>query len=178
MGVMQTPAGPVPYVLERKKIKNINLRVKPGGEVKVSAPLRTPLAVIEAFLCRKAAWVTRVRAEMIDRRPAMPCQYTKPECLAIYTKISDAVFPLFSDLLKGQRPQLKVRDMKSRWGSCNVHKKIITLSMRLAEQPLEAVEYVILHEYVHFLHPNHQAGFHAEMARLMPDYKQRRKLLR
>ncbi|MDL2295110.1 DUF45 domain-containing protein, partial [Ruminococcaceae bacterium OttesenSCG-928-D13] len=28
------------------------------------------------------------------------------------------------------------------------------------------------------LHPNHQSGFHAEMARLMPDYRDRRKLLR
>ena len=45
-------------------------------------------------------------------------------------------------------------------------------------KPRAALEYVVLHEYVHFLHPNHQAGFHAEMARLMPDYLARRALLK
>ena len=46
------------------------------------------------------------------------------------------------------------------------------------EKPLPAQEYVVLHEYVHFLHPNHGPAFHAEMARLMPDDKARRRLLR
>ncbi len=120
----------------------------------------------------------KTRAALLSRPPAAPCLYTKQQCLALFGPISDAIFPLFASLLGGQKPVLKVRDMKSRWGSCNPKTRTITLNMRLAEKPPALQEYVILHEYVHFLHPDHQRGFHAEMARLMPDYKARRKLLR
>ena len=68
--------------------------------------------------------------------------------------------------------------MKSRWGSCNPGKRVITLNKRLLSYPPEALEYVVLHEYVHFLHPNHQKGFYELLGRLMPDYAQRRALLK
>ncbi|MDL2216087.1 M48 family metallopeptidase [Ruminococcaceae bacterium OttesenSCG-928-N02] len=52
------------------------------------------------------------------------------------------------------------------------------LNTRLFVKPIPLQEYVALHELVHFAHPNHGPEFHAEMARLMPDYKQRRRQLR
>ena len=52
------------------------------------------------------------------------------------------------------------------------------LAARLALQPPEAVEYVVVHEYCHFVHPDHQAGFWALVASILPDYKARRALLR
>ena len=115
---------------------------------------------------------------MLAKPAPAPCLYTKEECLALFTQMSDEVFPLFSDILKGRRPTIKAREMKTRWGSCNLRTHTITLNTRLTEKPRAAIEYVVMHEYVHFLHADHQAGFHAEMERLMPDYKQRRKLLR
>lgn len=178
MESVNTPAGVIEYTLTRKRVKNLNLRIQTGGAVAVSAPLRMPKKEIDAFIAAKCNWISRNRQKLLQRAPTQPCRYSKAECLDIFTPISDLFFPLFSDLLAGQKPLLKVREMKTRWGVCNVTKRIITLNTRLAEKPLPAIEYVILHEYVHFLHPNHQAGFHAEMARLMPDYKDRRKLLR
>lgn len=47
-------------------------------------------------------------------------------------------------------PVLKVRQMKTRWGVCVPAKRQITFSLRLAEKPRAAVEYVVLHEYAHF----------------------------
>lgn len=175
---LQTPDGPIEYTLSRKRVRNLNLRVKPGGQVTVSAPKRMSKGEIEAFIAQKSKWITK-NIDILRSQPApAPCPYTPAECLALFTEISDAIFPLFADLLSGQKPILKVREMKSRWGSCHVKKRTITLNTRLAQQPRAAQEYVVLHEYVHFLHPNHQSGFHAEMARLMPDYRARRKLLR
>lgn len=176
--VLHTNCGDIPYTLIRKKVKNINLRVRTDGSVSVSAPLRTPIHEIEFFMASRASWVLKSLQEVQSRPPFSPSPYTKEECLALFTPISNRIFPLFADILNGQKPMLRVREMKTRWGVCHIDKRIITLNMRLATFPLEVIEYVILHEYVHFIHPNHQTGFHTEMARLMPDYKQRRKLLR
>lgn len=176
--VLNTPEGKIEYTLTRKRVRNINLRIRTGGEVAVSAPIRLPQRDVEAFLRRRAGWIMKNRQKLLDRPQPQPCRYSKAECLAIFTAVSDAIFPLFSDLLGGVRPTIRVREMKTRWGTCNPKKRTITLNTWLAEQPRAALEYVVLHEYVHFLHPDHQAGFHAEMGRLMPDYKKRRQLLR
>ncbi len=178
--VLETAAGPIPYTLTRKRVRNLNLRVGPGGAVAVSAPGRMPLREVEAFLQKKAGWIEKHRRRMLAQaeEPARPCRYTKEECLRLFSAVSDELFPLFADLLRGEKPLLQVREMKSRWGSCHPAKRKITLNTRLAEKPMAAIEYVVLHEYVHFLHADHGAGFHAEMARLMPDYKERRRLLR
>lgn len=75
-------------------------------------------------------------------------------------------------------PTIKVKDMRSRWGSCISSKKILTFNVHLMEYPLPAAEYVVAHEFTHFLQANHSARFYAELARYMPDYKQREKLLK
>ena len=174
----ESEAGAFEYVLTRKRVRNLNLRVRSDGTVAVSAPVRMPLSEIERFVQGKAAWVLKNLRAASLRPQAAACTHTREECLALFTAISDQFFPLFAGLLGGKKPTLRVREMKTRWGSCHIKKRIITLNTRLAEKPHAAQEYVVLHEYVHFLHPNHQAAFHAEMQRLMPDYRQRRRLLR
>ena len=72
-------------------------------------------------------------------------------------------------------PTLKVRTMKSRWGSCQPQKGIITLNSRLIEAPKTSVEYVVLHEFAHFIHPNHSKAFWDFVTMMMPDWKERRK---
>lgn len=74
-------------------------------------------------------------------------------------------------------PTFKIRTMTSRWGSCHTVKNIITLNSRLIEVPKEAVEYVVLHEFAHFLQPNHSRAFYAVVERYMPDWRERKALL-
>ena len=76
------------------------------------------------------------------------------------------------------RPQIKTRYMTSRWGVCYPEKHTITLSTRLIHYPQCCFEYVLLHEYAHFLVRNHSAAFYQVVSRYMPDYKERRKLLK
>lgn len=174
---LQTPYGELRYELARKRVRNLNLRVRADGSVAVSAPQRAPKRDIEHFLLEKAGWVLATQEKMRQRPAPQPCRYTNEQCHALFTAVSDQFYPLFEDILPC-RPEIAVREMKSRWGSCHIAKRKITLNKRLAEKSRPALEYVVLHEYVHFLHPNHGAGFHAEMARLMPDYRQRRKMLK
>ena len=75
-------------------------------------------------------------------------------------------------------PKLVLREMKSRWGSCRPFQGVITLNRKLIEYPVEAIEYVILHELVHYLEMNHSSRFYEQIALRMPDYKERKSLLK
>ena len=177
--VQYRAAGGVRYEFKRKRVKNINLRVRADGSVAVSAPLGAPLAQVDAFVAGRARWIeaARVRALARGEEEQRPCSVSREDALALFTQVSDAVFPLFAQMLNGQRPVLKVRQMKTRWGVCVPAKRQITFSLRLAEKPRAAVEYVVLHEYAHFVRADHSPAFWAVVARYMPDYKARRRLL-
>ena len=138
-----------------------------------------PLAQVDAFVAGRARWIeaARVRALARGEEEQRPCSVSREDALALFTQVSDAVFPLFAQVLNGQRPVLKVRQMKTRWGVCVPAKRQITFSLRLAEKPRAAVEYVVLHEYAHFVRADHSPAFWAVVARYMPDYKARRRLL-
>ena len=75
-------------------------------------------------------------------------------------------------------PEINVKHMKSRWGVCYPQKRRITLSLRLIHYPEQAFRYVLLHEYVHLLVPNHSADFYRIVQRFMPHYKEYRALLK
>lgn len=74
-------------------------------------------------------------------------------------------------------PVIKMRKMKSRWGSCQPSRGVITLNSRLIELPRKCIEYVVLHEFAHFIHPNHSKHFYDFVTKLMPDWKDRKRLL-
>lgn len=73
--------------------------------------------------------------------------------------------------------EIRIRDMKSRWGSCISTRKVITYNLQLAFQPLPLIEYVVLHELAHIPYPNHQKEFWSFVEKFIPDWKERRKLL-
>lgn len=74
-------------------------------------------------------------------------------------------------------PVIKIRKMKTRWGSCQPKKGVITLNSRLIEAPRKCIEYVVLHEFAHFIHPDHSKKFYNFIETLMPDWKERKKEL-
>lgn len=65
-----------------------------------------------------------------------------------------------------------VRDMTSRWGSCNVRTRHILLNLELAKKPPECLEYVLLHELAHLKVAAHNKDFYAILDRYMPGWKQ------
>ncbi|MFV0396252.1 MAG: M48 family metallopeptidase [Coprobacillaceae bacterium] len=70
-------------------------------------------------------------------------------------------------------PEITIRKMKSRWGSCFTTKNKISLNLALIHLDKDLIDYVILHELCHFLQANHSPLFYQEIAKHMPDYKQR-----
>jgi predicted metal-dependent hydrolase len=66
---------------------------------------------------------------------------------------------------------------KTRWGSCNA-KGVVRLSARLIHYPPEVIDYVVVHELAHLRELNHSARFWAVVESALPDYRERRALLR
>lgn len=64
-----------------------------------------------------------------------------------------------------------VKQMKTKWGSCNIEEKRIWLNLELAKKPLQCLEYVLVHELVHLLERHHNDRFHALMNLYLPQWK-------
>ena len=68
-----------------------------------------------------------------------------------------------------------VRKMRSKWGVCNTKTKELKFSLFLVFQPLDNIDYVVLHEIAHLYRAAHDKKFYAFIERFMPDYKSRMK---
>lgn len=95
----------------------------------------------------------------------------------IFNEIISKVYPIF-EKMKIIYPAIKIRTMKTKWGSCMPYKNQINLNLKLVERSVEEIEYVILHEFCHFIHPNHSKHFYSLLEKLMPDWKFRKNLLK
>lgn len=220
----------IAYELTRKKVKNINLRIKPDGSVHVSASNAVTIAVIERFMKQKADFILSaidkynernkikgVRLEDEEILSILGSDYMlfiykgeynyieenigtlalyvtdtddyelkyktyitwlKPQCVKIMTTLCQKAYDEYYRSLGIKFPVIKVKDMRSRWGSCIPSKEILTFNVHLMEYPFAAAEYVVAHEFTHFLQANHSARFYAELAKFMPDYREREKLLK
>ncbi|HEX9627705.1 MAG TPA: SprT family zinc-dependent metalloprotease [Acidiferrobacterales bacterium] len=78
----------------------------------------------------------------------------------------------------GRAPRrLSIRAQRSRWGSCSA-RGTVSLNWRLMQLDAALVDYVIVHELCHLLHPNHSPRFWAAVARVLPECMQHRRALR
>ena len=220
----------VQYDLQRKKVKNINIRVKKDLTVHVSADSRVPLAYIEDLLRQKADFILSALGKYESSLRTLTSQPTfndgnvltvlghqKPLrvlqgkqngvkddgdyilltvkdtentelkrktlqkhldilCEATISRLCQAIYPDFS-VVCPQYPEIRFRHMKSRWGSCQYKKMILTFNYALIHASEECIEYVVYHEFTHFIHPNHSADFYKALSRHVPDYKRIKKRL-
>jgi predicted metal-dependent hydrolase len=70
-----------------------------------------------------------------------------------------------------------VKQMRTRWGTCNIRARRIWLSLELAKYPPACLEYVVVHELVHLLERGHNAKFYGFMDKYLPDWRVRKKEL-
>ena len=174
----------IKYILERKQVKNINLRVRPDGIIKVSASPRVDASQIDDFVLSKAEFILKAMKRFENMAEAdgkyqeelVKAKAGRESLLAdasVFTEILDEFYPLFVPY-GVKKPKLRVRTMKSCWGSCLVNKGIITLNRKLLMKHRECIEYVVVHELCHFIHPNHSKEFYKFMEQFMPDWKERK----
>lgn len=115
--------------------------------------------------CREQADPEKVIRQFLDKL-----------CRDVFLDIATLTFRSLSDYHL-EFPDVKIRDMKSRWGSCTPAKNSITLNRKLIHYPFEFIEYVVPHEFVHFIQPNHSKAFYNIIENYMPDYKTRMEMV-
>lgn len=93
-----------------------------------------------------------------------------------YLSAAKKKFPLIAESLiqKFKKYQvypigIQLKKMPARWGSCTPKGKII-LNPELIKAPKGCIEYVIIHELCHLIHPNHTRKFIALQTKEMPDW--------
>ena len=110
------------------------------------------------------------------KKQRMVTRYLEEQCRSVFGEIISEIHPIFQKY-GVPMPTLRIRDMETRWGSCLAKKGVITLNKRLLEAPRNCIEYVVMHEFCHFIHPNHSKHFYSFLAMLMPDWKERKTVL-
>lgn len=75
------------------------------------------------------------------------------------------------------KPSLDFRTMKARWGSALIEKSTILLNTELIKAPKHCIDYVVLHELIHFRYNDHSDNFYNMLFTLMPDWQKRKAIL-
>ena len=174
---VDTLAGPIAYMLWRKGVKNLTLRVGPSGEVTLSVPNVCADRRADDMIRGRCHWIATAIARQRQRVRSPGSALSAEECRRQLQQALERTYPMVA-VLGVAKPVLKIRTLKSQWGNCHWKQGYITLNTALAACPERLQDYVALHELVHFLHPNHGAGFYAQLDLLMPQWRQLRKQLR
>ncbi len=128
------------------------------------------------------ASVTLEGDEIVLSGPPMDAAGRKQQLDAFYRAQLNTAVPLWMEkavAATGLRPnEWRIRNMHTRWGSCNVPKRRVWLSLNLAKYPPECLYAVIIHELCHFLEPGHNPRFYHLMDRFYPDWPRADALLK
>ena len=77
-----------------------------------------------------------------------------------------------SDDFRKIEPNLvKVKEQKKIWGSCNTSKNIY-INSKISMLPLDAIDYIIAHEFCHIIYMNHSKDFYKLVQNIIPNYKE------
>ena len=167
------------FELRYSSRKTLSLRVEKDGTLTVLAPVGTPRKTVEEAVSRHAAWIENARNTQADRARHHP-EPTEEE-LAELVKKAKAVIPekvaYWAGIMGVTPARVTITAAKTRFGSCS-GKNAVSFSARLMAYPEDAIDYVVVHELSHIRHHDHSKAFWNEVAKYLPDYKDREKLLK
>ena len=216
------------YEIIYKKVKNINIRVKPSGEVVVSCNESIDNKTIELEMIKRANWlldtIDKYKTNLIEfvdsnlslvdgeaflilgkvlrikniESNQFKIDYDnnylyiyRPNQRGIKMKFNqwylNFVTSQFNDMVNKAykkfekygivKPEVIYKNMKTRWGTCNIEKALITLNIQLIKVDPFLTEYVICHELTHLKYRNHNKDFYTFLTAMIPDWKQREQIL-
>ncbi len=103
-------------------------------------------------------------------------KWWRKESLLILSAELEKLYPIVGKY-EVAYPKIALRKMKTLWGSCSLQRGIVTFNQYLVKAKLACIKYVVLHELVHFIYPNHSKQFYDFLSIHMPDWKERKKIL-
>ena len=167
------------YVLKYSKRKTLAIRVNRQLEIIVYAPLGLSRSRLHTFLKNNVAWIEQQKQKQAAYNLAHP--EPSREELALLRNHAKAYLPdrvaYYAKVMQLYPASIKITSAKTRFGSCS-GKNGLCFSLYLMRYPKSAIDYVVVHELAHIAHKNHSKDFYAVIASILPDYKERKKLLK
>ena len=84
----------------------------------------------------------------------------------------------YEKLMNVHAEQLRIKKMRTRWGTCNIEAKRIWINYELVKYPVECLEHTIVHELTHLLETNHTPRFYTLLGKYYPNYRENDKLIK
>lgn len=169
----------VNFELIRAARHTIAIQIR-NGSVIVRAPQRMSKAEIERFVASKTDWINK-HLEVAKQRQSVSVH---PFTAAEIQQLADAALQdipqrvrKYAAIIGVTVGRITIRNQKTRWGSCS-SKGNLNFNCLLMLCPEEIRDYVVVHELCHRKELNHSTRFWNEVARVMPDYTERRKWLK
>ena len=168
------------YELIRSRRRTLALEITRDCRVLVRSPLGVSQAKIDAFVVSHADWIQTHLEQQRQRMASAPPPPTAADIAALKAK-ARTVLPekvAYWSAKMGVRPTgLKITTARKRYGSCS-GKNSLCFSCFLMDCPEEAIDLVVVHELCHIREKNHGPRFYALLGQYLPDYKERKKLLK
>lgn len=89
----------------------------------------------------------------------------------------EILIPKWERIINVKTNEVRIRKMKTKWGSCNRQAKRIWINLELIKKPRKHLEYVIVHELIHLLERKHNKKFKEIMTKYLPNWKTYRRQL-
>ena len=178
--------GAIPVEVVYSKRRTIGLEIKADGHVYARVPERIPNQYVMDFIKERQEWIVQKwflmeeKRRVREQRP-LPDYVAHPELEAAYRKRArtqlEARAAYYAGLMGVTYNRIAIRAARTRWGSCSAQGNL-NFHWKLILMPPEVLDYVVVHELAHRKEMNHSARFWAEVERILPDYKRRRKWLK
>jgi hypothetical protein len=180
MGIWK--AGNIVFTLSKSTRRSVGITVKKDGTVHVRAPFWLSTREVIRVVSSKASWI-QARQKALEKEPCLPSEkkaieQLRKEALVKFLEIAAPRVEHFRKKYGVEPKKWTVRIMNTRWGSCSSATGRITLNLKLYFKTDLCIEYVIVHELCHLIHPDHGNGFYTLLERELPDWKHRRKQLK
>ena len=158
--------------------KTVNISVK-DGSVTIKAPRRIKKEELLRIIEKHKAWIDKAIVREREKREKYEA-LSEAEIKGLKKSAREYLTEkceYFSRLMGLEYNRITITSAKTRFGACSSAKNI-SFSYRLMLYPEPAREYVVVHELAHLKEMNHSKKFYTVVEKYLPDYKERKKLLK
>ena len=166
------------FSIKYSKRRTVSIQVK-DGKVIVHSPFGVTKEKLEKILISHKDWVEKQlikQSKKAEKYPE-PTEEEQASLRLMARKILPSKLEYYSKIMGLKYGRITITGAKTRFGSCS-SKGNISFSFRLMRYPEAAIDYVVVHELAHIREMNHSKKFYQIIEAVLPDYKERRKLLK
>ena len=167
------------YEIIYSKRKTLCLQIKRDGRVIIRCPYKTSKKRIEEFYNTHLDWVKK-KLEINSGRMTPINELSDTDIEELKRKAWEYIpsrVDYFANIMGVTPSNVSINRAKTRFGSCS-SKKRLNFSCNVMRYPNDVIDYVIVHELAHIKELNHSKRFWAIVESVMPDYKEKQRILK